>query len=147
MDKHVLGEAKRIAQAANLPKGFIDHLRIEKNGTSYTLVNDWELDDGTPLADYFEHGTNYHWIEPKVINTPSGRAEPGHQSEKSFGDKGDQHVSEPKFLHWKKDGLNFFSSGHFVRGIQAFKTMEFAVQIGVPQVVEEIEGLKKVYEN
>ena len=132
----VLAKAIALAYAANMPIGFIEGLQIVETATGFQLYNDWAGEFGEPLAKWFEDGTRTHWIEPKVKHPPGGNVQ-GRSTEKAEHGDGTT-VQHPSVLHWTKNGVSFFSKGHYVRGIPKFAVMKNALESGGQELAIKI---------
>ena len=133
IERTVLLEVKRSAEAANMPQGFIDNIKLIKESDSkYVIKNDWNK-DGVPLALFFEWGTRDHWIEPRtaqVLAWPSSGPDSG--SKKAIYSK----------RHDNKKGNMLFSKGHYVKGIDRYESMSRGFDIGIDKMKHELERLK-----
>ena len=118
------------AQAANMPKKFIENIKlISHSATSFTIENSWSKDD-KPLAVFFEYGTDDHWIEPvkgDVLAWASEGPESG-QKKAIYSKRADN-----------KKGNMLFSKGHFVSGIPAYEPMTRGFKIGYTRVYQELK--------
>ena len=110
IERHLLEPTIRLASAANMPTGFIKGIKLKQDGKNYIIYNDWTGEKGEPLAEFFEYGTKRHYIAPKS--------------------RGDPAAKGAKSLHWMKDGLTFFSKGHYVSGITAYNVMKTGISNG-----------------
>lgn len=132
MEVEIRQRAVSYASAQNLPLEFIDGIKLRKSASGYILYNDWIGKFNEPLAKWFEMGTKRHWIEPKVKHPPGGRVEGRSTEEVEHGDG--TSIQHPSVLHWVSNGVNFFSKGHYVSGIKAFKTMATAITVGMRHI-------------
>ena len=72
----IMEEIKRHAEAANLPKQYIDGLTLTlveagSGSQKWRIVNTWEGPRGEPLARWFEAGTKrFYPIRPRVLQPP-----------------------------------------------------------------------------
>lgn len=79
VNTYMIPEIQRVAQAANVPKGFIDGIKFVKTDNNEgNIINTWGTKD-VPLALWFNYGTKDH------------------------GSLGDWP------LHWKKAGKNIYA--------------------------------------
>lgn len=112
----VLRSVMSFSRASNMPKPFIDHIKIENINGGYAITNDWKGKNDEPLAKFFEFGTVDHWIEPKdpygVLAFPI--VAPNKQ----------KHASAINFKSSQaKTGKTAFSKGHYVSGIYGYQPM------------------------
>ena len=119
----------RASQAANMPKSFIDNIKLKAHSkTHYTIENKWKKGD-KPLAIFFEYGTRDHWIEPvnaQVLAWASGGPESG-QKKAIYSKRADN-----------TKGNMLFSKGHYVSGLPAYEPMTRGFKIGYTRVHEEL---------
>ncbi len=128
----VMAEMIRSAQAAGMPKKFIDHIHIKKRSKyTYHIINDWKGPKGEPLAVYFEFGTDRHWIEPK-----------SHKGVLAFPAPDKASQKHAKAIYYKggnkKPGEMVFSKGHYVSGIAPLEPMSRGFDIGVERMKEAL---------
>ena len=104
-----------ISRAAGMSSEYIDHIKFEKTGfLQGKIINDYSKPskDATsqdiPLALYFENGTTDHFVEPRSADGGG-------------------------VLHWQKDGKDYFSKGHIVKGIKPLRIMENGVNFGLDE--------------
>lgn len=114
----ILAEMIRASEAANMPDGFIQEIKLERTSAPqatvnfrYQIVNRWQK-EGKPLAKWFEYGTQIHLIEPKIysdpLNNPTG----------------------PSMLHWYRDGKHNFRRIVLHPGIEKQTPMNIGYRIG-----------------
>ena len=129
----VIPEAKRMATAMNLPKGFIDGIEFVKKGKNEgSVINTWGSKK-KPLAKWFNYGTIDHWIQAffkKVL---------------SWISKGPSAGNNPSAIFFRsannESGRRFFSKGHYVSGLQRTEAMEFGVRQGKKQLIRQLPSL------
>jgi len=120
----IISEIKLIAQAANMPKGFIDGVKFVKTGANKgKVINTWGTDE-KPLAIWFNYGTTQHWIEPKAGGVLAWQATSG------------THATAIYFQGDKQAGT-LFSKGHYVSGVPRTEAMERGFNIGKSRLAEE----------
>lgn len=120
----IITEIKAIAQAANIPQGFIDGVKFVKTGNNKgDVINTWQK-DGKPLAIWFNYGTTKHWIEPK----PGGVL--------AWEGGGGSHATAIYFQGEKSAGTKF-SKGHYVSGVPRTNAMERGFEIGKKKMAIE----------
>lgn len=120
----IITEIKAIAQAANIPQGFIDGVKFVKTGANKgDVINTWGTDE-KPLAIWFNYGTTMHWIEPK----PGGVL--------AWEGSGGKHATAIYFQGEKSAGTKF-SKGHYVSGVPRTEAMERGYNIGKKKLAEE----------
>ena len=117
----ILAEMVGAANAANMPQGFADGIKMEKKSDDeFEIYNDWGY-DGRPLAAYFEYGTKDHWVEPRK---PGGVL--------AWKGRG----THAKSIYYKGSGKGnskgfFFSKGHYVSGIRSYMAMNNGFETGM----------------
>ena len=138
----ILPEIIRYCEAANLPRGFIDHIRIERRSgsspSSYMVVNDWHRDSKygrALLAVYFEYGTRDHWIAPRFARVLTW-LHPGHQQE--GGQKRAYGHAIYFQRHDTKKGDRLFSKGHYVTGLDKTMAMHNGYASGRRMLIRHI---------
>lgn len=120
----IITEIKSIAQAANIPQGFIDGVKFVKTGKNKGIViNTWGTDE-KPLAIWFNYGTVQHWIEPKSGGVLAWEGKSG------------THATAIFFQGEKNTGT-LFSKGHYVSGVPRTEAMERGYNIGKARLAEE----------
>jgi len=108
MDKYMIPEVKRAAQAANVPEGFVNGIGFVRTGDNEgDVINTWGTED-LPLAKWFNYGTKDH------------------------GSKGNWP------LRWrsKKTGVEIFA--RFVRGVPKTLAMEIGIELGMEKLQQEV---------
>ena len=135
----LLDDVKRYCLAANLPKRFIDHIRVfhDTDGT-FRLENSWKRTTkyGTALlAVYFEHGTRDHWIQPKYAQVLMW-GHPGHAAE-GGQKRGYGHAIYFQRHATKKD-QKLFSKGHYVTGLPKTLAMHKGFEAGKKRLQQHI---------
>ncbi len=119
----IITEIKAIAQAANIPQGFIDGVKFVKTGPNKgQIINTWGTDE-KPLAIWFNYGTTQHWIEPKAGGVLAWEG-------------GGRHATAIYFQGEKSAGIKF-SKGHYVSGVPRTEAMERGYTIGKKRLAEE----------
>ena len=120
----IIAEIKSIAQAANIPQGFIDGVKFVKTGPNKgNVINTWGTDE-KPLAIWFNYGTTQHWIEPKTAKVLAWQG------------KGGRNPSAIYFQGEKNIGT-MFSKGHYVSGVPRTEAMERGFNIGKKRMAAE----------
>ena len=120
----IITEIKAIAQAANIPQGFIDGVKFVKTGKNKgVVIKTWGTDE-KPLAMWFNYGTTQHWIEPK----PGGVL--------AWEGKSGSHATAIYFQGEKNAGV-MFSKGHYVSGVPRTEAMERGFNIGKKKLAAE----------
>jgi hypothetical protein len=113
----IIREIKSIAEAANIPKGFIEGVKFKKTGKNIgVVINTWG-NEKTPLAKYFNYGTTQHWIEPVNKKALAWQGKSGRNASAIYFQSGDE------------DGTKF-SKGHYVSGVPKTEAMERGYNIG-----------------
>ena len=106
-------------------------IETEESGTGVKvkLYVDYKDRDGKniPLDLYFEHGTKDHWIEPKNKKALHWIDTGGSRPQAIYSQGGDS-----------KEGVARFSTGHFVRGIEARNIMTDTKRLGYPKFKKEL---------
>lgn len=122
----IIAEIKILAQAANLPQGFIDGVKFRRIAPNRgVVINTWGTEK-KPLARWFNYGTVQHWIEPL---DPDGVL--------AWENKSGRNASAIYFQGESKEGDMMFSKGHYVAGVPRTEVMERGFQIGKKQLAEE----------
>lgn len=129
----IVNEMKSSGFASGVPEEFINHIKVRKLSDShYQVYNDWESEDGKPLALWFEHGTKRHWVESKTkgkpLAWPSGGSESG-SGKAIYSKRADN-----------KKGKMLFSMGHYVNGIPAYESMSFGFDRGIKRMKEVLKN-------
>jgi len=108
MEKYMLPEIKRAAQAANVPEGFVLGIEFIRTGDNEgDVINTWGTEE-LPLAKWFNWGTRDH------------------------GSKGNWP------LRWrsKKTGVMIFAQ--YVRGVPKTNAMEIGMDLGIEKLQQEV---------
>ncbi len=120
----IIAEIKAIAQAANIPQGFIDGVKFRRTAPNKgQVINTWGTEK-TPLAIYFNYGTSKHWIEP--VNAKALAWKGG----------GGRHATAIYFQGSTNKGTKF-SKGHYVSGVPRTEAMQIGFRIGKKRLAEE----------
>jgi len=124
----VIPEMKNIANAMNLPQGFVDGIKFIKTGDNEgKIINTWGSID-IPLAKWFNYGTKQHWIQPKkeggVLAWPA---------------KEGKHATAIFFKGGVNEGTMLFSKGHFVSGLDRTEAMEIGISKGMQSLTAHIQ--------
>ena len=131
----ILDEIYRACDAANMPQGFVDAIKLTKvSEIRYEITNDYGYTDKYgehAVAKYLEFGTRDHWIEPvfaKALAFPSGGPTAG----------------RPQAIYSKQHGVQKgdvkFSKGHYVRGIRELAPMRRGFEAGLVRLQEVLGG-------
>ena len=122
----IITEIKSIAQAANIPQGFIDGVKFRKTEPNRgQVINTWGTDK-KPLAIYFNYGTTLHWTESTTPGKPL-----------AFPNTGGTHARAIYFQGAKNKGDTMFSMGHYVSGVPRTEAMEIGFNIGKKRLAIE----------
>jgi hypothetical protein len=122
----IIEEIRVIADAANVPKSFAEHVKFIKTGPNIgKIINTWGTEDN-PLARYFNYGTSTHWIEPLTADgVLAWEATEG------------RNPSAIYFQGQSEEGDVLFSKGHYVAGVPRTEVMERGFNIGKKRLVVE----------
>jgi len=124
VDFTIITEIESIAQAANIPQGFIDGVKFVKTGPNQgDVINTWGTEE-KPLAIWFNYGTVQHWIEPKNSKVLAWEGKSG------------SHATAIYFQGEKNTGT-MFSKGHYVSGVPRTEAMERGFNIGKERLSAE----------
>jgi len=119
----IIDEIKSLAQAANMPKSFVDGVKFKRTGKNKgEVINTWGTEE-IPLARFFNYGTSKHWIEPK------------NKKALAFGGGG-THAQSIYFQGSAPAGTKF-SKGHYVSGVPKTLVMERGFNIGKVRLAQE----------
>ena len=122
----IIAEIKAIAQAANIPQGFIDGVKFVKTGKNKgDVINTWGTNE-KPLAIWFNYGTTQHWIEPKAGGVLVWEGKSG------------SHATAIYFQGEKNAGT-VFSKGHYVSGVPRTEAMERGYNIGKKNLQKRLQ--------
>ena len=126
MNATIIQEIKSLAEAANMPKSFINGVKFRKTEANRgEIINTWGTEE-KPLAIWFNYGTAQHWIEPL---TPDGvLAFPAGQG---------RNASAIFFMGESKAGDTLFSKGHYVSGVPKTLVMQRGFEIGKKRLAAE----------
>lgn len=126
MNATIIAEIKSLAEAANMPKSFIDGVKFRRTEANHgEIINTWGTDK-KPLALWFNEGTSQHWIEP---TDPEGVL--------AFPAKQGRNASAIFFMGESKEGDTLFSKGHYVSGVPKTEVMQRGFQIGKKRLAIE----------
>ena len=128
IESTVLRAAMSYARAANMPKAFIDGIHLEQHENGYALVNNWQNDEGAPLAVFFELGTVDHWIQPK---DPKGVL--------AWPAVSGKHGSAIYYQSGVAPGTMLYSKGHYVTGLARHEPMHRGLEKGQKQLTRKIK--------
>ena len=109
----ILAEMVSAAHAANMPESFIENIKLKKiTDMQYEIENNWQSEDGKPLAVFFEFGTKDHWVPGNPLlawksGGPNSGSSKAIYSKRADNTKGDM----------------IFSTGHYVSGLPAYEPM------------------------
>ena len=124
----ILAEMVSAAHAANMPESFIENIKLKKiTDMQYEIENNWQSEDGKPLAVFFEYGTKDHWIQGNpLLAWKSGGPNSGN-SKAIYSKRADN-----------TKGNMLFSTGHYVTGLPAYEPMSNGFRRGSIQMKEMI---------
>ena len=121
----IIAQIKSVAQAANLPQGFIDGVKFVKTkDNAGEVINTWGSKD-KPLARWFNYGTTRHWIEPKNGKVLAWKGKSG------------SHAQAIYFQGTSKEGDMLYSKGHYVSGVPRTEAMEIGFTLGKKLMARE----------
>lgn len=126
----ILRQAQMYARAANMPRKFIDNIRVESGPGGFDLVNEWKGKKGEPLAEWFEFGTERHWVEPKDKDGVLAWPAVAHGKQRN--------APAIYFKRGTKKGTMLFSKGHYVSGLPAIEPMTRGVEQGIHKLKRRI---------
>lgn len=133
LKRTVLDEIIRMCQAANMPRAFIEHIKLEKiSDVEYRITNDW-AEGGKPLAMWHEYGTDGHWVKPKKPGGVLAFPKPDESKQR--------HGSAIYFKSHKPDaGETVYSRGHYVSGIPRLEPMTRGFKRGMERFAEAMRN-------
>ena len=121
----IIFQIKAVAQAANLPQGFVDGVKFVKTkDNAGEVINTWGSKE-KPLARWFNYGTNRHWIEPKNAKVLAWKGKSG------------SHGNAIYFQGESKEGDMLYSKGHYVSGVPKTEVMEIGFNLGKKLMAHE----------
>ena len=121
----IIAQIKSVAQAANLPQGFIDGVKFVKTkDNAGEVINTWGSKE-KPLARWFNYGTTRHWIEPKNAKVLAWKGKSG------------SHAQAIYFQGTSKEGDMLYSRGHYVSGVPRTEAMEIGFNLGKKLMARE----------
>ena len=123
INETILKDVLTFARASNMPKSFIDSIKIESIDGGYAVTNDWKGKNDEPLARFFEYGTTDHWIEPRDPKGVLAWSAVAHSKQRN-----------PSAIYYQnkqtKKGDALFSKGHYVSGLPALEPMNRGLEKG-----------------
>lgn len=132
MNETIVSQIKILAQAANLPQGFVNGVKFRRTAPNKgEIINTWGTEK-KPLAIWFNYGTIQHWIEPL---DPDGVL--------AWEGRSGRNASAIYFQGESKEGDMMFSKGHYVSGIPRTEVMERGFELGKKILAEEAGRIVK----
>ena len=123
IERTIIREMKTLARAANLPKGFIDGIYVKPIPKGFRFGNSWGSDE-KPLGEWFEFGTDRHWIQPKDPN--------GVLAWEAVGTRKEKNAQAIYYKSGTKKGKMLYSKGHYVSGLPRTDAMSRGYERGFP---------------
>ena len=128
--KTILREMISAAHAANMPKSFIENIKLHKiDETTFEIRNEWTGPKDEPLAVFFEYGTKDHWIGGNPLLAWMSKGPQSGHAKAIFSKRADN-----------KKGNMLFSKGHYVTGLFPYEPMTNGFRKGSQLMAEEIKS-------